>query len=549
MATFKIHPAIGFARVGNSPKSFPGPTVPGIVTPPDSYRDAGLLKRQSVTFCVYAHDSDKNAEQVKVGPNENIRSIEWTVHVANMKAAWFEFHGLTGAQNILDPPNFGYPANSLRNPAGPRTQWAINPGPRTASVPGTTVDFAKGGSKGAFPESWPKDFKKGNAPRIDTLGAMHVENDSTLTVVGGFGHSGAVTDDDIVDYANNPGWFDDTSDGSVKATLVMADGSRVEADAAWVIVGPPDFAPPIKNIVTMYDAIYDIGLRLCEYDPLVFNPQTNDFAADFTPSFEEHIFPILWRADHYRWVYDNNDIPTPPAFHQTLTNFAILSVPPVGGQDQYLVQRSTIFRRLRNPNPGQPNNAPGNMPKLHSDLGDGAAGALKFPLTRTQFEMMRRWSVGKFSRGTGPIPPVYPTDVTAAGLDRAALEAAVGGAFYPGIECGWIVREPRLYVRPFEFRFRVAKDTSDLSGLSPGDVTKRSAVPWQADFNDCGNNWWPAQRPNQVRPSAASDDRANWDDGVGGEFGMVQKWHDLGIVVQEKGADRFYEAERNLPRP
>jgi hypothetical protein len=551
---YKIHPAIGIARLGNSPESFPGPTIPGVLSPPAKYRDGSVqkrLKRQSVTFWVYAHDDTAPAAEpvrVKVGPNEAVRGIEWTVHVANKKAAWFKFRGLTGANDILNPPNFGYPPNSLRNPNGPRSQWVINPGPRTASAAGTTVEFRKGGSSGSFPETWPGPFQKGNAPGIDLLGAMRVEADFGLTVLGGFGNSGSVTNSDIINYANNPGWFDDACDGFVKARVVLADGSKKDA-AAWVIVGPPDFAPPIENIVTLYDAVYDVGLRLCKLDPTVFDPGSKQFAPGFRPSFEEHIFPILFRASRYRWVYDNNDVPDPPDFHATFADLAALSQPPAGGNDPNLSQRRTVFRRLRNPNPGQPNNVPGNMPRLHSDLGDGGDGALKLTLTVTQFEMMRRWSEGQFTRGTGPLPPPPATRVTAAGLDRAALQAAVGGAFYPGIECGWIVREPKLYVDPFEFRFRVAADESDLTGLSPGDVTKRSACPWQADFNQCGNNWWPAQRPNQVRRSAASGDYVEWNFGVGDDLGMVQKWQDLGVVVKDPKADVYFEDERKMPRP
>jgi hypothetical protein len=500
---------------------------------------------------VYAYDdANPGAEptRVKVGPGQAIVGIEWTVHLANQKAAWFKFNGPTGEKDILNPPQFGYPPGSLRNPNGPRTQWTINPGPRQATQPGVTVEFRKGGG-GGFPETWPGVFQNGNSPGIETLGAMRVEADFGLTVLGGSGNSGSINNSSIINFANNPGWFDDSSDGPVTARLLMADGTKQDVSPAWVIVAPPDFAPPIENIITLRDVLYDIGLRFCALGKTIFDPATQQFTAGFTPSFEEHIFPILRRAAMYPWVYDNNDVPDPPTFHLTFGNFAALSQPPAGGNDPNLNRRRTVFKRLRNPNSGQPNNIPGNMPRLHSDLGDGGDGALKLTLTITQFEMIRRWSEGQFTRGTGPIQPPPPAAVTAAGLDRAVLEAAVGGAFFPGIECGWIVREPKLYVAPFEYRFRHAANENDLTGLSPGDVTKRSAVPWQADFFQCANNWWPAQRPNQLRPSAASTDYAEWDAGVGSEMDMVQKWHDLGILVKDPNADVYFEDERQLPRP
>jgi hypothetical protein len=50
-------------------------------------------------------------------------------------------------------------------------------------------------------------------------------------------------------------WFDDVSDGSVKARIRFADGSFVDADAAWVVAGPPDFAPSVGNAVSLYDLL------------------------------------------------------------------------------------------------------------------------------------------------------------------------------------------------------------------------------------------------------------------------------------------------------
>jgi len=550
--TYKIHPAIGIARLGNSPESFPGPTIPGVGSAPGQYRDAAQrLKRQSASFWVYAYDdANPQAEPVRVpvGPNEVIRGIEWTVHVADKKPSWFDFDGLTGSDDILNPPNFGYPLGSLRNPNGTRESWTINPGPRAASIPGTTVDFGRGGSNGTFPEQWPGPFQNGNAPGINTLGSMRVEADGGLTVLGGFGNSGSINGSNIINYANNPGWFDDASDGYVRAKVVLADGSRQDASPAWVIVGPPDFAPPIENIITLYDVFYDRGLRFANLDPTIFDPNTQQFTRGFTPSFDKDVFPILRRAYRYRWVYDNRSLPLPPTFHATLANLAALSQPPAGGNDPNLQLRQRVFQRLRNPNSGQPNNSPGNMPLLHSDGGDTGDAALKLTLTITQFETMRRWSAGQFTASNSPLPPTPAGRVTAAGLDRAALEAAVGGAFFPGIECGWIVREPRLYVAPFEFRFRVAQNENDLTGLSPGDVTKRSACPWQADFNQCGENWWPAQRPNQVRLSATANTYADWDFGIADDMGMVQNWHELGVVIKDPMTDTYFEAERNLPR-
>src|SRR4051812_20150436 len=98
MTTYKIHPAIGIARMGNSPESFPGPTIPGVLARPTKYRDAQQrLKRQAASFWVYAYDDANPAAaptRIKVGPGQAVVGIEWTVHLANKKAAWFKFDGL-----------------------------------------------------------------------------------------------------------------------------------------------------------------------------------------------------------------------------------------------------------------------------------------------------------------------------------------------------------------------------------------------------------------------------------------------------------------------
>src|SRR4029077_16439043 len=93
--------------------------------------------------------------------------------------------------------------------------------------------------------------------------------------------------------------------------------------------------------------------------------------------------------------------------------------------------------------------------------------------------------------------PVPSSDITAAGLDKASLENCIGGAFYPGIEASWYVRDHYEFIEPFRLSHTI---------LSAGDVTKQMAVPWQADFYDCSQDdelaWWPAQRPDDVYPES-----------------------------------------------
>jgi L-Lysine epsilon oxidase N-terminal len=85
----------------------------------------------------------------------------------------------------------------------------------------------------------------------------------------------AATLDDIPDaeldnqpldhFANNDGWCDDVSDGPVRALIQLKGITKtIEADSAWVIVAPADFAPPIENLITLYDIVYD---EMAKLDP------------------------------------------------------------------------------------------------------------------------------------------------------------------------------------------------------------------------------------------------------------------------------------------
>lgn len=86
-----IHPAIGIARVGNSADEFyVGPLVTHPAPQPvGSYRDAqGALKRQAAQFRLYGYNA---AGEVVRELTADWADIRWSVHVANRKAAWYQW--------------------------------------------------------------------------------------------------------------------------------------------------------------------------------------------------------------------------------------------------------------------------------------------------------------------------------------------------------------------------------------------------------------------------------------------------------------------------
>jgi hypothetical protein len=542
---YKIHPAIGIARVGTSSEFYLAPEAPGTFARPEDgrYRDgAQKLRRQATRFRVFEYD-DANPAAVPrevVANADGIARIEWTVHLANKKAFWFEFAGLKGEGPAGYPPGHLLRNKGIMDPVERRRRLIIDPGPRRLTDRNQHIEIAQGNS-GGYPETWPGPQTDGKA--ITALGTLVTDAQGRLIAAGGFGTSVApgTTPSGSLNFDNNDGWFDDVSDGPVRARIIFADGATQDATPAWLIVGPPDFAPPIENIVTLYDVLYDLAVRQFNSAPALFDAAAGQFQSTYEPSFTAELYPILRRAAGYAWVNGG-------ANNHHRWNFTALShrpfVPAPG-----VLSPVAIFQRLRQPeNWRVPFEDDHLMPLLHGDEGELTA----LTLTPTQYHIMRQWRLGIFKADWPGTPPPPDLAITAAGLDRAALESCSGGAFFPGMEAGWIMRDPRIYQEPFRFKPALAFDAEqNLNGLTPGSVTMRMALPWQADFLKCGNNWWPAQRPNQVRLGpAAPAGVADWARGINDHVDLVNRWALLGVVVPAANPNnsvQFHEAERVLP--
>jgi hypothetical protein len=159
-------------------------------------------------------------------------------------------------------------------------------------------------------------------------------------------------------------------------------------------------------------------------------------------------------------------------------------------------------------------------------------------LTRIQHKMIEMWKNGATVPGSVPSPG---DPITPEGLTRAALEPCVGGAFFPGIEASWKVRDVFPFVEPFRL---------DAAQVHPGDVTSQMSLPWQSDFLDCAVEpstdaaedlvWWPAQRPIDVlRPGSNTyvpwaRTTANGTQPMSMEQ-MIAGWGDLGFVLEANG--------------
>ena len=446
----KIHPAIGFARLGNSPTDFfIGPEIPlDHTAPAGGYKDASCrVKRQAGRFRLFGYDNSGNVVKELTAADAD---ITWTVELCNKKAS-------TPARN---PGVTGADRNGL----------VISPGPRTLNGPSQSAKFDTGVFK--IPSQSPVSVP---------LGEARTDADGRLLVLGGFGSSKSSPAQSLNGgFLNNNNWCDDVSDGPISATVKLkSDNSTPPVIGAWVICPPPKFAPQLDSVITLYDRLFDVfvGQGLLQ--------------APATPSYSKEIYPILNRATQVAFVNQS------ASGHHAFTH-PVIDTPT----------RNLIFNKLKG--------SGGDMPDLNSAQ-----------LTGTQQAMMAAWNANNFTNDWAGVP-APGTTITPDGMDRAALEACVGMAFYPGIEAGGIaaapIIDPTLYLEPFRL---------DHTKVNAGDISANMACPWQADFSACGENWWPVPRPNQAIQQGSGTYQEWW---TGSGDTMVTDWSTLGFVVQQGSA-------------
>jgi hypothetical protein len=681
MATYKIHPGIGIARLGNSDTEFYlAPETPaGLpmecddagnqVFGPDGapvlvtrFRDAeGRVKRQAARFQVFVYDEQspegrplKIGDKIEGGGNHGtLTEIRWQVYLANKKSCWYQFNTTLGEH--------GYPPGTPRRNADvdQRSRLIIDPGPRTVSSEKRRAAFDRSG-EGSYATTFPPPLAPNS---IDTLGDLLLDDTGRAIVLGGLGCSGSEKtgpgEPHTEDYANNDGWFDDTSDGPVMARLVMysedvTSTRYIDVEyPAWVIVGYPRYAPEVLDMVTMDEVLHDLFLRFFATDTSLYgrlgsfdNPEHIDFRndaqlrqwrdggrltwnTDYRPLFYRDIWPILYRPDQFRFLCDVlaqsnyphdqeqrglfdpsklSVVPGSPHAREIaaqqdqgapsverkleFANLARLGLRHVSGTaaDPYGPLRQYLFALLRQA--GEENefkiedrvsSRVHNLPLMPLLCGDNPltniAPSKFLRLTDYMLFILKQWADGRFineiDEGWLKSPPYtpylpYPTTPPKTGreLDHGVLSNVLGGAFCPGGEATWIMRNPAVYWEPYRFKadrsvsnfllspaqentgigldadytFNVenplSQDSNFVTGLQPGDITKYSALPWQTDFNECTTNpndityadwninypssendaelrrdtkvwttmWWPAHRPLQYTEVTAVTD-------------------------------------------
>ncbi|MBL7729452.1 MAG: LodA/GoxA family CTQ-dependent oxidase, partial [Dinghuibacter sp.] len=425
--------------------------------------------------------------------------------------------------------------------------------------------------------------KKGAAYKFDTgsffgktvpLGEIRTDNKGRLLVFGGDGKSASRTGAKAVTFANNDGWHDDISDGTVRATVNIG-GKTFEAEPAMVVCTPPNFGPGLFSVVTMYDVVYDLYLR------------EKWLPAPKAINFYEHIFPILQRMCSAQWVNEGffmlfgvnspSDF-TEPGFLNRLSNPA----------PEYKADRVRVFKWFRNTYSNK--YEPSLIPPYYGDLfGDYEnLPHVDLSVTATQYTWLQWWAEGKFTTGTpAPDTPFDKLSVAeqCAALLKAPLEECLGGPFHPGIEITWPFRNLIMWEKPFRLKILPENQpVSDnygpmltpaialgvggpLDGSGPGSLSRWLGVPWQTDEASCLSGYdatlylplpsfWAARVPNYVL-SMDSFNRAKQEQLNTGQrlkhfsyrvdwlrdFGtayvprinaMIAQWHQLGVVSRHE---------------
>ncbi len=595
--SFRIYPSIGIARMGNGPAKKEevifSPEVPWanlFLTDQDYLTNEGQLKKQAQRFYIYECDSrGKPVRQI----NPADYDIKWTVEVANKKPFWYDFNNSLDlsvvAKNQNLSPNFvkeklapGISAKR-RNPnvlnqelrsGGPdyRKELVNNPSP------GTVTSRAKRKVlNGQFPNN--NSTKKSllaqkmnvDVQKVD-LGTIEYD-EGTLIFYAADGKSAALNPSDLNnDFADNSNWYDDICDGRVTASITYKKGRKkgktVElndsSSAAWIATAPPDYAPQVQPISTMFDLI------------------TGAANERFTPELSL-IFPMFYRLYRMQWVNLGDFLS--PSFKEVIDQLTS------EGKFHYIYKndrskeskevRERIFKLFRNP--AYPyNNEPIIPSNQTTDINNTGSGtdelllpyypgdAVDYPGSPAQwfaippilYKQLENWKNGRFYT-----PPEFKfEDINEMGafyqqlymksaqdekrrpllMTRAVLETLYGGGFHPGVELTWPMRHNLIYAEnSLTYKVLVKDGRYNYGFFGLREVRLNSASPEEQDeifYNDFGLQ----MNPEDIRESMKPKSEKNWLWKI--TPGDLTKW--MGIPWQsDAGSCQAVYVEKQYPIP
>ena len=522
METFRIHPVVGIARVGNSqdhviaPETMAGAGIGGkaasgglpiragteaeVVTSGDVRDPAGALKRQAARFRIFVYPEVKEAKwprgdgvEVTIGSKVGARTVAaivWTVHLANKKSNCFVLtesdpQGIASYSNGNLPPMRNVSIDHAKAPQPPVRdrirlmndptrvfKLTIDPGPRVvAGANAAAVRFDRptpaqyydtGEGKVVALPSYPKSFPADSFTQLDAPSGPIDTLGELIT------------------------------DGKGRLLVLGGFGKA----AGWRIRGqPPQLDDNVNN-----DQWFDDSADGPVAAEIVFDDGSHVSAAGAwvtatDPSFAPQILNVvsLWDDIYDSWVRDLGLAPdiydvkqgafqqgykptfddqlqpifSSAALQQWVVNLsqramsAHASLAAITAVDDPVTTPLAGIKAIfRSPyDPAEQNNT-ALMP-LH--LGDGESF---LTLRKTQYFFLEQWNKGKGNYAPGSGPKLGPGEA----LDKATFVNCLGGRFSPGIDLTFVMRESAIYMQPWSktgpFRVR-AKTLAYATARAP----------------------------------------------------------------------------------
>ena len=513
---FRIHPAIGIARVGNSDDYYLGPEskagMPGTngitgglpikkgtesttITSSDLRDPNGGLKKQAARFKIYQYEDGQKigypsgaGTEVIIGSTvdgKKVVDIAWTVHLANKKANCWEIdedanEGILLYENGKTPPirNPKFPPSS--DPADPNRlqKLIIDAGPRAIKASQkTTVNFDNKTtpsywnnktneitSLSDYPVSYPASvpsasdiFDPGSEP-ITYLGEMLTEPNGRLVVLGGYGKACGF---------NNSGNSDPAAplNKDVDNDNWLDDTSDGPVTATLILEDENKKQTIINIPGSAWVVATDPG-----YAPQTLN--VNSLWDDVFNTWLENfnLQPEIYSGNAYQQnfapYFQDYVFPILSAAHLQMWNTNLPDKAIQAHMNIYnLPEQAPTFKILsfvRNPNDA--NQLTDGSPLMPLSLGDAAKSFLT--VTTTQYFFLEQWVNGKCVGA--PQPTLGPGEF----LDKAILVNCLGGRFSPGIDLTFIVRDRELYNKDWQNPaigpFRVNMKPLDYSTAKKG---------------------------------------------------------------------------------
>jgi len=520
---FRVHPAINFARVGNSEDYYIAPeTAAGELldektglfgglpikvgtenTPIDStdFRDAEhKVKRQAARFRIFAYDGDyttypstDQGREVKIGDKvgaKTVKDILWTVHLANKKNNFFKITSANGeeegiqayekdpvtGQIIYPPIRNAEIFNPIHNPDAPGnpdmlhslerlSKLVIDAGPRVLSSSASNSTVVN------FDAITPCEF-------VNPMGEVMQAADYPVSFPSD--HFSMTTKNDPITTLGQMRIETGTGRLIVTGGYGLANGIATSAGNAPSMTNPIDNDSwfddtcdgPVNANIVYDDNSFDtvVGGWVVSTDP-GYAPQTRNVVSVWDDMFntwveELALIPDLFSSGQYETSYEpsfTSDIL--PVFHAAFLQRWNTNLPSAGVDGHNFVKsiQSSDDPKAKIPDfeglIRNPNNTEDHDTGVKMPLSLGDATKSFLSLSKTQYFLLKQWYNGQ---------SINAKAILGAGekLDKVVLENCLGGRYSPGIDLTFIVRDVNLYNQNWKSAagpFRLNEEPLDYS--------------------------------------------------------------------------------------